>query len=433
MPDNKKKSAYQGVWKMKKETFFDKILNNRKYLMLMSLVIAFLFWFLVVATISPDSTRTIYGVPITVNEDDGFLSTAGLHVIEESSAKISVDVSGPRYIIGRLSASDFTVTPDVSKVTKSGKYTLSLGASMKQPNPKVTIVKVHPATVGDKIRQGRIEKCERRRQAQQLQGGRRLYSRIRHRQPEAGRHHRPRRRGQSGGSKAVANVETGSNAKTTVTAKTTVKLYDSKGTLLDLKNIRENGLTVTVTVPILKLKSVPLTVDFSNIPQGFDKNNIKYTVTPSEISIAGEDKEVNAVTAIKLDSIDFGTLDISNNISAAVNVPATVTNVDNITTASVAVTLQNTSVKTLSTNNIKIVNIPSGYAARVRTVTLGNIRLFGPTSDIANVNDVTATVDMSAINVIEGTYSAPVTITVPGKTGYWVTGKYYVTINSWKN
>jgi YbbR domain-containing protein len=417
---------------MKKRSLFDRILDNKKYLMLLSAVLAFLFWFLVVATISPDATRTIYGVPITVNEGDGFLSTAGLHVIEKSSSKISVDVSGPRYIIGRLSASDFTVTPDVSKVTKSGKYTLSLGASMKQPNPKVTIVKVHPATVEikfDKVVSKNVSVDVKLSNSKVADGYILESATV-----------SPKQVVITGPAdevnqvaKAVANVETGSNAKTTVTAKTTVKLYDSKGTLLDLKNIRENGLTVTVTVPILKLKSVPLTVDFSNIPQGFDKNNIKYTVTPSEISIAGEDKEVNAVTAIKLDSIDFGTLDISNNISAAVNVPATVTNVDNITTASVAVTLQNTSVKTLSTNNIKIVNIPSGYAARVRTVTLGNIRLFGPTSDIANVNDVTATVDMSAINVIEGTYSAPVTITVPGKTGYWVTGKYYVTINSWRD
>lgn len=69
----------------------------------------------------------------------------------------------------------------------------------------------------------------------------------------------------------------------------------------------------------------------------------------------------------------------------------------------------------------------------MRTSTLNNIKLFGPASDIGSVNSVTATVDMSAINVIEGTYEAPVTITVPGKSGYWVTSKYYVTINSWKN
>jgi YbbR domain-containing protein len=418
---------------MKKETFFDKILNNRKYLMLMSLVIAFLFWFLVVATISPDSTRTIYGVPITVNEDDGFLSTAGLHVIEESSAKISVDVSGPRYIIGKLSASDLTVTPDVSKVTKSGKYTLTLNASMRQPNPKVSISKVHPSTVqikfdklvsknvtvdvklsNSKVADGYIlESATVNPKQVVITGPADEVSQV---------------------SRAVANVTVDNNANTTVVSKTTVKLYDSKGNQLDLKNIKTANLNVTVTVPILKLKTqVPLTVDFTNIPAGFDKSNIKYSISPSSISIAGEDKFVSAVSSIKLDSIDFNTLDVTSTVTSNINIPTSVTSVDNDSTATVSVTLQNTSTKTISTSDIKITNVPKGYTARVRTSTLNNIKLFGPSSDIGNVTSVTATVDMSAINVIEGTYEAPVTITVPGKTGYWVTSKYYVTINSWKN
>ena len=418
---------------MKKESLFDKILNNKKYLMLTSLVLAFLFWFLVVATISPDSTRTVYGVPITVNEDDGFLSTAGLHVIEESSAKISVDVTGPRYIIGKLTASELTVTPDVSKVTKSGKYTLSLNASMKQPNPKVSIAKVHPSTVqmkfdklvsknvtvdvklsNSKVADGYIlESATANPKQVVITGPADEVSQV---------------------TRAVANITVDNTANSTVVSKTTVKLYDSKGNQLDLKNIRTENLNVTVTVPILKLKTqVPLTVDFTNIPSGFDKNNIKYTINPSSISIAGEEKLVNAVSNIKLDSIDFNSLDITNTVTSNINIPTSVTSVDNDSTATVSITLQNTATKVINTNDIKITNIPKGYSARVRTSTLNNIKLFGPASDIGSVNSVTATVDMSAINVIEGTYEAPVTITVPGKSGYWVTSKYYVTINSWKN
>lgn len=418
---------------MKKNNFFDKLMNNKLYLFLCSLVLAFLFWFFVVAAISPDSTRTIYGVQVTVNDNNGLLSTAGLHMIEESSTKVSVDVTGPRYIIGNLKASDLVITPDVAKVTKSAKYNLKLDASMKNPNPKVSVVKISPASADfkfDTIASKNIPVEVKISNGKVADGYIMETASVSPNQvvitgpsDEVGQVAR-----------AVANIQVDASAKSTVTSKSTVTLYDSKNNILNLKHIKNDNLNVNVTVPILKLKTqVPLSVDFSNLPAGFDKNNIKYTINPSELSVAGEEKLVNATSSIKLDSINFSTLDITNALTENVNMPSGLISVDNVTSASITVNLLNTGTRILNTKDIKLVNIPNGYSARVRTTQLNNIKLFGPSSDIANVNSVTATVDMSTVNVVEGTYEVPVTISVNGKTGYWVTGKYNVTINSWKD
>jgi YbbR domain-containing protein len=234
-------------------------------------------------------------------------------------------------------------------------------------------------------------------------------------------------------SRAIASIQVDSSAKSTVTAKSAVVLYDAKNNQLNLKNIKIYNQNVTVTMPILKTKQAQLSVDYLNLPAGFDKSNIKCTITPKEITAAGEENIINALTTVKLDSIDFSTLDITNTLSDTITMPNGVINVDNITSASLTVSLANTSTKTLSTKDFNVINIPNGYSVKVRTTQLNNIKLFGPSSDIGNVSTVTATVDMSSINIIEGTYEVPVTISVPSKTGYWVTGKYNVTINSWRN
>lgn len=418
---------------MDKIKIFDKILNSKLYLMLFSVIIAFIFWFVIVATVSPDSTRTISGIPVTVNENSGFISSAGLHVIEESSPKISVDVTGPRYLIGALTASDFIITPDVAKVTKSGKYSLRLDASLKKPNSKVSIVKVSPASAefkfdtivsksltvevkvlnNSKVADGYVMEAASVSPKQVAVTG--PYDEV------------------SQVSRAVASIQVDSSAKATVTSKSAVVLFDSKNNQLDLKNIKIDNPTVTVTMPILKTKQAQLSVDYFNLPAGFDKSNIKCTITPKDLTVAGEESFINSLTTVKLDSIDFSTLDITNTLNDNITMPNGVINVDNITSASLSISLQNTSTKTLSTKDFKVINIPSGYSVKVRTTQLDNIKLFGPSSDIGNVSSVMATVDMSSVNIVEGTYQVPVTISVSSKTGYWVTSKYYVTINSWKD
>ena len=418
---------------MKKLKFLEKSLNNKQFMMLFSIVAAVLFWFFVVAQISPNSTRTIRGVPITINEKGGFISNAGLHVVEESLSKISIDVTGPRYIIGRLGSSDFVITPDTGPVNKSGEFTLTLVPQMKKPNPKVSIsnisqrsIKVKFDTVvsesfpievklinNSKIADGYImESAAVSPQNVAVTGPSAEVGQV---------------------ARAVTNVQINNNITSTMTVKSNILLYDSKNNLLDLKHIKTDYLTASVTVPILKTKQQPLSVDFLNLPAGFDKNNIKYSVNPANITVAGAESDISALSSMKLQSIDFSTLDISNTINDDLVMPDGITNVDNITSAVVTVNLLNTGTKTISTKNFNVINTPSGYTVKVRTTQINNIKIFGPSADIGSLSAVTATIDMSSFNVIEGTYEVPVTISVPGKSGYWITGKYTATINAWKN
>jgi len=410
-----------------------KLFNNKLFLKLFSVGAAVLFWLIIVINISPEYTKTVTGIAVTVNEKSGLLSNAGLHVVDQSLPKISIEVSGPRYIIGNLKATDFAVTPDVGLVNKAGPYNLKLDAVMVNPDPKVNITKILPASIEvnfdtivsktltvvpyiiqSKIPDGYIQQAPTvSPQMVVVTGPAADVAKI---------------------AKAVTNISVDSSYKDTVIIRGDVVLLDSKNVKLNLPQIKIDNSSVNVTVPILKTTTAKFAADFINIPAGFDKNNIKLVINPANVNIFGSAKDIDAVNqTIKLESIDFNTLDLTNNLTVALIPIKGITNVENITSTAVAVNLLNTAEKSMIAKTFAIINAPAGYSTKVRTTQISGVRLFGPAVDIASVNAVTAQVDMATIPSVVGQFEVPVTITVPGKTGYWVKGSYKVIIQLTKN
>jgi len=203
--------------------------------------------------------------------------------------------------------------------------------------------------------------------------------------------------------KAVTNISVDSSYKDTVIIRGDVVLLDSKNVKLNLPQIKIDNSSVNVTVPILKTTTAKFAADFINIPAGFDKNNIKLVINPANVNIFGSAKDIDAVNqTIKLESIDFNTLDLTNNLTVALIPIKGITNVENITSTAVAVNLLNTAEKSMIAKTFAIINAPAGYSTKVRTTQISGVRLFGPAVDIASVNTVTAQVDMATIQRLRG-------------------------------
>jgi YbbR domain-containing protein len=408
--------------------FFRRILNNNNVLKIISLVAAILFWFIVVINVSPDYKCTIMSVPVSVNESASLLTTLGLHVVDKSTSTVSITVTGPRYIIGRLSSSDFNVTPNLSDISKTGSYSLELGATLTSPDNRIRITKIDPSYVNvhfdtmltktlpivvkvqdNKVPDGYLMQTAQASPAQiTVSGPTSVLSQV---------------------TKAVTYISIKDNTTQTTVDNCNVELLGADGKQLDLSQIQLSQQNIQVTVPILKVASVPLSVGFINVPAGFDTTNITYTVDPKTLTVAGEETQVDSVSQILLGNIDFSKLNI--NTTQTINIPdlGGLMNVGNVTSANVTVQLQNTASSTISTNNFSIVNVPSGYMVTTKTNQINGVKLFGPASDIASVKTVTAVIDMSGMTSGTGQYEMPVTFQVPGKTGYWVTGSYTAVVD----
>lgn len=404
-----------------------RILYNDNLLKILSLVVAVLFWFIVVLHVSPDYKRTIYGVPVSIDENSATLTSLGLHVVDKSADTVGIVVTGPRNIIGALEKDDFVVTPTLNGISKAGSYELTLAASLKIPDNRIKITKVLPSAITVdfdtmvtktlpvivKVEDNNVPDGYLMQPAQSnppqvtISGPTTELSKV---------------------SKAVAYVKVNGDKTKTAVVKSDIKLLDSGDNELNLKHVQLSVTTAEVTIPILKTANVPLTVNFTNLPEGFDKSNIEYTIDPKTLSVAGDEDKINSLTEISLGDVDFAGLDLTT--EQLLNIPTIdgILNIENITTAKLSVKLKNTEMREVNTNDFVILNKPSGYTVKNKTKQITGIKLYGPASDISNVSDIVAVIDMSNFQNGTGQYEVPVTFEVPGRKGYWVKGSYHAVV-----
>lgn len=100
----------------KVKAFLQKWIINNLGFKILALVFAFVLWLVITNTTDPVITRTVTGIPVTIENEALVLD--GTHVYTVLSGNTAtVVVSGNRSIIGNLSASDFTATADFAELS----------------------------------------------------------------------------------------------------------------------------------------------------------------------------------------------------------------------------------------------------------------------------------------------------------------------------
>ena len=115
------------------------LMNNNKFVLFLSLVVAFLIWVAVAMYASPEESYTIYNVPITVNTENSLVGQKGYKNFWQSDEKIDVTVTGPRYLITSLTPDDIIVSANLNTVDTAGVSQLALKVSLKENSQDITI------------------------------------------------------------------------------------------------------------------------------------------------------------------------------------------------------------------------------------------------------------------------------------------------------
>lgn len=118
---------------------FNSLLENNKFVLLLSIIISFLIWVAVAMYASPEESFTIYNVPITVNTENSLVSQKGYKNFWQSDEKIDVTVTGPRYLITSLTPDDILVSANLNTVDTAGVSELALKVSLKESSQDITI------------------------------------------------------------------------------------------------------------------------------------------------------------------------------------------------------------------------------------------------------------------------------------------------------
>ena len=95
-------------------SFFSRLFGNRKFLLVVSLLLSFLIWYSFKQYYNPVSTRTIKNVPISFSVSNTSIASNNLEIITHNIDSVDVVVTGKTANIMRLSASDISVAPSLS-------------------------------------------------------------------------------------------------------------------------------------------------------------------------------------------------------------------------------------------------------------------------------------------------------------------------------
>lgn len=118
---------------------FNDLMENNKFVLVLSLVISFLVWIAVAMYASPEESYTIYNVPITIDTQNSLVSQKGYTNFWQSDEKIDVTVTGPRYLITSLTPDDVLVSANLNTVDSAGISELPLKVSLKENSQDITI------------------------------------------------------------------------------------------------------------------------------------------------------------------------------------------------------------------------------------------------------------------------------------------------------
>ena len=403
-----------------------KLLNNKRFTIPFSILLAFVIWLVIVTKENPIIDRSFADMTVNVNLDNTIASENGMSMVGDiSSQKFTVIARGPTYLINSLKSENFNVYASAASVDAPGEYDLDVVALPVDANQGYEVLKVVPSTVkvsfdyidtkeftvkalaeGVTASQGLIAENSVVSGAESdtitIQGPRTLLNKI---------------------DSVVAFANVNKTLSESQTFDATIKLYDKNSKELSMENLTLSATKVKVTVPISKKKTVSVKVAFSNLPEGFDTSTLSYTINTKSVTVIGTPETVDKITNISLSAIDISKVDRQNNsFDVSAELPDGVRLLDNIEHFTVRFNVSNYISRKIDVSKFLFKNLnrdldASGYKIK-------NIVVFGPRRAVNNLDtkEVYAAVDLK--NKKAGEHTVQVILGFKEDNNIWALGTY---------
>lgn len=403
---------------------FSRLLQSNRFLKIFSLVLAFIVWIVVVMFIDPKDTQSIKNVTIDLESQSATLSKLGFNIISAEPREVSVEVYGKRYVLTQLKPEDIKIQPRLTTVSGAGTQDMQLqwisnGSEeyiVNSISPPITTVRVdrlgsktldiEAHVTGASVAAGYIKEDEVvTPERVVLTGPVNDLNRVAH---------------------AIASVQIDKTLSATENVTSEITLVDSDGVEIDSVHIQKDYETAQISVPVLKIKDVPLKIGFLHTPTGFPLSELAYTLSNNSIRVAGPQTLVDGYDEIRLGFVDFRNLELGAKEVFDVELPSGFDNVDNILSVSVEFDMEGYTTQSFNIDDIGIVNAPQNYEVRIISPTLSNVKMVGNSETLTEMggSDLIAEIDFSDREVVTGQIKMPVSVYAPNKGAVWAVGDY---------
>lgn len=409
-----------------------KLFKDKRIVFALSILLSFLLWLVVSLFLRPTGETVISGVGVNVNVQSGILGELGLSAIEGAEGTVNVTISGQRSVIGGISAEDISISPSLSGVSGAGIYELELRAH-NNSSKEFEIVNISPATIVVKFDKyvDKIVKVE-----YTIGGDYNIPDEF----IQEATYVSPKEititgpeTDLAGIEKAFVNVEFEGEYYETFFAEGEIVLMDTDGNPV-FYNPNEVTLSENVAkvfVPIHKRVSLPITFEYTNVPDYFDTSNIKYSIYPDEITVEGEDYLLEKFSDIFVGYIDMTEISLENTSATfEVSLPNGLTVQDDVDEITIDFDLENYVESDFNATQINIINVPKNYKVTSNANKV-SVRLIGPSEVINSISakDIVVQVDLSTREITQtGQYRIQADVFLPGGENAWAIGSYSITV-----
>lgn len=404
-----------------------KLYDSRAFWMIVSLLASITLWIYVSSVDKEEITRTFRGVKVELEGEDILRDSRELVITDMDTSTVTIELKGPRRIIGSWDADSITAVIDVSSITRSA-YT-SKQYSVRYPDgtdtSSITESSRSPETINFMVSPLVSKTIQVRGSFDgELAEGYTAEMPV----------FDPSTIVITGAETYIKNVSYAwvtfgeDDVDSTYTVETGFTLMDEGGMPLSNTGISFSTDVVTATLPVLDLKEVKLDV---NIIEGAGATtaNTKVTIEPSTLMLAGDSELLEGMNRIVLDTIDL--TDFTSTFSDVYTIPLDngLRNITGATEAKVTIEISGLTTKDFKVSNISYINNTAGYDATVLSESL-NVKLRGKEEILSQVKaeNIRAVADLADFDESTGTYMAPVKIYIDGFTDVGALGEYSVSI-----
>lgn len=414
-----------------KKSKFSRLLDNKKFNIFISVLAACLIWFTISLSDESNITKTISGVPVDFNYNASTYKNAGLDIIDMPQTKVNLEIRGPAKDIGSLSAKDFIVYPNVNSVVSEGTKELSLLYTTTKPNVSYKIISCSESSVSVTFEKVVTQKFTVEPDMSQvtvkpgyvLDKGTTTPAEVYISGPMS----------RVSLISKVTAIMPGAldDLSESKISSATLRLYDANGVELDQSLYTIDTQSVEINIPVLKKETLPLNVEFINVPQGLDVNILKYSLSANSLKVAVPTGKSNVIDSLCVGYIDFRSIDLSEPVVFEVELPEGYINLENVNEVTLTFDTEDFETKSVTVTDINVINVPQNYTVSVETQRIYNVELVGEKEELDGIygNAVVAQVDASELTLQKGQQNVQVQIIVPSSGGVFATGKYTVIVN----
>ena len=408
-----------------------KLLYNKRFTIPLSILVGFTVWLVITINQKPVIERTFNDITVNVNLENTFAAENQMSIIGDiSEQRFTVVVKGPSYIVSALTSSNFGLYASAASVDAPGNYNLEVAATASTANAEYQIISISPPTLGVNFDYIETKEYTINAMAQGVTASEGLIAEtgvVSGTEKDTVTIKGPRTvLNKIENVVALANVN--KTLKVSETFDADIVLYDANGEIIDASNLTLSTQKVKVTVPISKKKTVPVEVEFSNLPIGFDKASLRTAIDHSTVTIIGTPDTIDKTTKVSLSPIDITTVTTaSNSFDVSPKLPDGVRLLDSIDHFTVTINTNGYIEKTFTVSEITSIGVSSGLSAS-GTTSIVNVKICGPRAIVNKLDASKIYAQINLANLKAGQHTVDAYINFKENNNLWQIGSYKTTI-----